>query len=564
MRTQKLITPFEEKGVSLWQSEHPSPMMKRDSWMSLCGEWDLFVIKKTEEQMLGKITVPFAPEARISGIERHKQKGERYAYEKSFVLPKGFDKSRVILHFGAVDAICRIFINGEFVFKHVGGYTSFECDITAFIKCGENKVRVEVTDETDKALPYGKQRKKRGGMWYTPITGIWQSVWLEGVPEEYIKELKITPYLDRVVISTVGGKSEKRITTGDKEVCYTGDTVEIKIENPINWSPENPYLYDFVITDGEDAVRSYFALRTIGTEGGKITLNGKPYFFNGVLDQGYYSDGIYTPASPEGFVYDIMTMKKMGFNMLRKHIKIESDLFYYYCDKLGMVVFQDAVNNGRYSYVLDTVLPTVGFKKAFDRIRSKRTKSEFEKTLQDAARQLYNHPSVCYWTIFNEGWGQFEADRLYEKMKGIDPTRVWDATSGWFAKKKSDVTSEHVYFRKIKLKGDNKRPLVLSEFGGYSYKLEKHSYNLDKTYGYGKFENREDFQIALKKLYLEEILPSVKNGLCGCVLTQLSDVEDETNGLLTYDRQIVKVDIAKMKSIADEINKAFYENKGYY
>ncbi len=559
MRTQRLITPFEEKGAALWQSEHPKPIMKRDSWMTLCGEWDLFVIKKRKEKLIGKITVPFVPESRISGIERNKQKGEVYAYENSFVLPEGFDKGRIILHFDAVDAISRVFINGKFATEHVGGYTSFECDITAFIKNGDNKVRVEVTDETDKALPYGKQRKRRGGMWYTPITGIWQSVWLESVPMEYIKEIKITPYLDHVVIETVGGKGEKRIIIGHKEQCYTGDRIEIEIENAINWTPENPHLYDFVITDGEDLVKSYFALRTVGVEGGNITLNGKPYFFNGVLDQGYYSDGIYTPASPEGFVYDIMTMKKMGFNMLRKHIKIESDLFYYYCDKLGMAVFQDAVNNGHYNYVLDTVLPTVGFKKAFDRIRSKRVKKEFEKTLLDAVRQLYNHPSVCYWTIFNEGWGQFDSDRLYEKMKKTDPTRVWDATSGWFFKKKSDVTSEHVYFRKIKLKGDGKRPLVLSEFGGYSYKLEEHSYNLDKTYGYGKFDNKEDFENALEKLYLEEILPCVKRGLCGCVLTQLSDVEDETNGLVTYDRQIVKVDTAKMKSIADEIEKAFYE-----
>ena len=558
IRTQKLVTPFEEKNTISWMSEHPKPLMKRDKWMSLCGEWELFV-KNNKESFVGNVMVPFPPEARISKIERSLSSGEGYVYKKRFLLPESFCHGRVILHFGAVDAISEVFVNGSFVTRHEGGYTAFECDITPFLTDGKNELWVYVKDETDLDLCYGKQSKKRGGMWYTPITGIWQSVWLECVPEEYIKKLKITPSLDAVTIQTEGGKADKRVIIGDKEYSFSGDSINIKIENAVNWSPENPYLYNFSITDGEDRIESYFALRCVDIKDGYIRLNGKPYFFNGVLDQGYFSDGIYTPASPEGFVYDILTMKKLGFNMLRKHIKIEHDLFYYYCDKYGMAVFQDAVNNGRYNYLLDTVLPTVGLKKAFDRVFSARQKEMFVKELTEAAEQLYNHPSLCYWTIFNEGWGQFDADFLYEKMKALDPTRVWDATSGWFKKKKSDVVSEHVYFRKVKLKAKGENPLVLSEFGGYSYKIAEHSYNLDKTYGYGKFENKENFENALEKLYCEGIIPSVKGGLCACVLTQLSDVEDETNGLVTYDRCVVKVDEGRMQQIAKKVYDAFSE-----
>ncbi|MBQ8410489.1 MAG: glycoside hydrolase family 2, partial [Ruminiclostridium sp.] len=448
---------------------------------------------------------------------------------------------------------------------HNGGYIPFCFDITRALKTGENIVEVIVTDTLDTDYPYGKQCRKRGGMWYTPISGIWQAVWLESVPENYIKSLKLTPSLDSITIETEGGIAEKTVTihteNGDIAESFSGNKACIKIPSPVLWSPENPYLYSLTLECGEDRIESYFGLRTIET--GKVNntpcilLNGKPYYFHGLLDQGYYSDGIYTPASPEGYLWDIKEMKKLGFNMLRKHIKIEPDLFYYYCDKYGMIVFQDFVNSGKYNFLIDTALPTIGLKKGITHTATKRRKSIFEDTARKTISLLYNHPCVCYYTIFNEGWGQYDADRIYEELKKIDPTRIYDATSGWFTEKKSDVKSEHIYFRKIKLKADPEKPLVLSEFGGYSCKIENHCFNLDENYGYKTFDSPKSLSAGLSELYLSEIVPAVEQGLCADVLTQVSDVEDETNGLCTYDRQVVKVEERTMKIIAKALNKAF-------
>ncbi len=554
----KLKTPFEESLISSWEMEYPRPQMKRESFLSLCGAWNLSVKKQGKSENLGEITVPYPPESRISGIERALGDDEKYIYQKSFGLGE-IKEDRVIIHFGAVDQIARVFINGNFVGENKGGYIPFSYDITECAVNGENEIRVEVLDKTDIRLPYGKQCKNRGGMWYTPISGIWQSVWIEIVPENCIKKLKITPTLDTVTIETEGGEEEKTIILGKKEYVYKGDSVTLEIENAICWTPENPHLYDFEIISGKDRIKSYFALRTIDIENGYIRLNKEPYFFHGVLDQGYYSDGIYTPASPEGYKYDILTMKKLGFNMLRKHIKIEPDVFYHYCDKLGMVVFQDAVNNGKYSFIRDTALPTVGLRLYKEPKISQMQKNAFKNTISDAVELLYNHPSVCYWTIFNEGWGQFDADGIYECMKKRDPTRVWDATSGWFKQKKSDVDSEHVYFRKIKLCQKGDRPLVLSEFGGFSCAVTNHVFNADKAYGYSKNKTKEEFLEAIEALYLDEVVPCIENGLCAAVTTQLSDVEDEINGLVTYDRQIVKVNGEEMLNIRKMLDKAFRE-----
>ncbi len=553
-----LYTPFESDNEHSWD-EYPRPQMKRDSFFSLCGEWTLFA----GSENLGIIKVPFPPQSRISGIEADASKLEYFVYKKEFVIESSFIRDKVILHFGAVDQIALVYINGKKVGEHTGGYIPFSFDVTEYVKEGINSISVEVTDTLDTDIPYGKQRKNRGGMWYTPISGIWQPVWLESVPDSYISSIKIKPTLDSVTIDTVGGNKEKKIKINgiDSEYSYLGDSVTIKIDTPQLWSPEHPFLYEFSIDCGDDHIESYFALRRVDikSENNKsyICLNNKPYFFHGILDQGYFSDGIYTPATPRGYIYDILTMKRLGFNTLRKHIKIEPELFYYYCDKYGMIVFQDMVNSGKYNFMLDTALPTVGLKRGISHKASKKRKELFENSIRETATLLYNHPSVCYYTIFNEGWGQYDADRIYSEMKSYDSTRIWDATSGWFTESKSDVQSEHVYFKKIDLKVDPNMPLVLSEFGGYSLPIEEHCFNLNKEYGYKSFKNKGELMSGIENLYTNEIIPMIKKGLCATVLTQVSDVEDEINGLVTYDRQVIKVDEKRMKRLSELLYKAF-------
>lgn len=563
-RICQLTTPFENSSSFSWD-EYPRPQFKRDSYLSLCGQWQLSVKKQNETTPLGEITVPYPPESRISGIGRNLEKGEQYIYSKVFTVADDFNKGRILLHFGAVDQLAKVWVNDSFVDEHIGGYLPFSFDITDYVKTGENKITVEVTDNLDIEYTYGKQRIDRGGMWYTPVSGIWQPVWLESVVEKHIENIRITPYLDRVDVEVFGGSEEKLMVIstpdGNVEHSFSGSKTTVQIDNAVNWTPENPYLYTFTITSGADTVESYFALRTVAIEKVKgqsyICLNGKPYFFHGLLDQGYYSDGIYTPATPEGFVWDIMNMKKLGFNTLRKHIKIEPDLFYYYCDKYGMVVFQDMINAGKYHYIIDTVLPTIGFKKGFRHNPTQKRKEYFEKECRAICDLLYNHPCVCYYTIFNEGWGQYNADRIYKELKQYEPTRVFDATSGWFVEKESDVVSEHIYFRKIKMKPNADRPLVLSEFGGYSHKVEGHSFNLDNNYGYKTFDSNESLTDGIYNLYTTEVVNAINIGLCAAVLTQVSDVEDETNGIATYDRQVIKTDESKMTDMADKIFAAF-------
>lgn len=564
VRTTRLQTPFERDIPDVPFAEYPRPQMERASYLNLNGTWELSVRRGKTIRRIGKITVPFVPESSLSGIEKTFQKRDMLIYCRTFTLPDGFVKDRVLLHFGAVDQTAWVFVNDVPVGEHTGGYLPFSCDITDALTDGANTLRVEVSDPLDTALPYGKQRRKRGGMWYTPISGIWQTVWCESIPAAYIKDLRITPTLDSVTIETDGGEEEKHLIvhfdSGDKEYTYRGDCFTLGVEDAHLWTPETPYLYRFTLQTGEDIVRSYFALRTVsvGRVGAceRLLLNGKPYFFNGLLDQGYFSDGIYLPATEEGYRCDILTMKALGFNTLRKHIKIEPAVFYYECDRLGMVVFQDIVNSGAYSFLRDTALPTIGFKHKLPRLTSKRRRKHFLESAEQTVAHLYDHPCVCYYTLFNEGWGQHDADALYTHFKTLDGSRIWDATSGWFFGEKSDVQSEHVYFKPVKLKAGNK-PLVLSEFGGYSCKIAGHAFNLDKTYGYRFYESTDEFCTALYALYRDEIVPAAASGLCAAILTQVSDVEDETNGLVTYDRQVCKVDAAEMARVNDEVQAAF-------
>lgn len=568
-RIVTLTTPFEKNVEKIPYNRHPRPQMERKDFICLNGEWSLSVQNKQGERDLGSILVPFPPQSKISGIYKSFDKKDTLIYRRVFTLPNTFSKDKLILHFDAVDQECTVLLNGIEIGIHIGGYLPFSFDITNAVKLGENNITVYVTDRTDTNIPYGKQRIKRGGMWYTPISGIWQTVWLEALPCEYIKDLKISSDTKSVTIKTTGGDKSKNITisteNGEKSYNYEGDSFTLMLDNPKCWSPEEPYLYRFTLKCGEDEIKSYFALRTVEVKaGGKfphIALNGKPYFFNGLLDQGYFSDGIYMPSTEKGYENDIVTMKKLGFNMLRKHIKIEPDIFYYYCDKYGMIVFQDMVNSGKYSFLIDTALPTIGLKSGVRHYASKYRKQLFEASAKQTVKHLFNHPSICCYTIFNEGWGQYSDDTLYDELKSLDPTRIYDTASGWFKPRKSDFESVHTYFKPIKIKKAPSLPYFLSEFGGYSCKIRNHSFNLDKTYGYRKYEDINEFEDALKKLYLDEILPAVKNGLCAAVLTQVSDVEDETNGLMTYDRQIIKISADSLKPIFKEIYTAFIESQ---
>ena len=376
-------------------------------------------------------------------------------------------------------------------------------------------------------------------------------MWLEEVPDEYIKDVKLTPDQKGVKIKVIGGAKEKTLTLGEKEYSFSDDEFYLEVESPVLWTPENPHLYHFTLKSGNDEIKSYFALREIKIEQGKIKLNGQEIFLNSVLDQGYFPDGVFLPATFKGFEDDIAFLKECGFNALRKHIKLEPDYFYYLCDKMGILVMQDFINNGKYNFVRDTALPTIGVKKMPMLRANKKQKTQFEKTSVGVVNALYNHPSVVYYTIFNEGWGQFDSTKYYHFFKNLDSTRIYDTASGWFKGCESDVESEHIYFKKAKI-NESDKPIVISEFGGYSFKINEHSFNLKNTYGYRFFDDQTKFESALISLYEDEILPLKQKGLCGAVLTQLSDVEDETNGLLTYDRKIRKISPEKLKAVFDK------------
>ncbi len=557
-RHTDLDTPFHDEGA--WQS-HPNPQMMRRNYRILNGEWSLSLLQKNTVTPLGKIEIPFPPESALSGIRTTFKKGDILLYERRFTPPVHKENERVVLHFGAVDCLADVTLNGRTLGSHEGGYLPFSFDVTPYLE-DENTLTVKVKDSTSPLYPYGKQRKKRGGMWYTPISGIWQTVWLESTPENPITKLKITPTETSVTIETAGGEKHKRLTLKNGvSYSYEGNRITITPENPRLWSPDDPYLYEFTLTDGKDIIESYFALRsfTADVKNGTpcLCLNSKPIFCHGILDQGYFPDGIYTPKHERAYEEDIRLLKSLGFNMLRKHIKIEPERFYYDCDRLGILVFQDFVNSGRYSFFRDTVLPTVGIRRGIRQRRSKKQKEIFETAAKETLSHLYNHPSIVAYTVFNEGWGQYEADRLYELCRECDPTRLYDTASGWFYEKKSDFQSEHIYFKKLALKGCGKKPLFLSEFGGYSYAVEEHRFNLDKEYGYKRFTNAKDFENALIALYETEVIPAVHEGLAATVYTQLSDVEDEINGLITYDRKIVKVSQDRFSALSQKLYREF-------
>ena len=538
-------------------SVYPRPQMIRDSYLCLNGEWAFDITKEATRptSFASRIAVPFPPESPLSGVCKTPENGEFLHYQCTFSIPDGFKKERLFLHFGAVDQIATVYLNGFELGTHVGGYLPFCFEITDHVQ-NENDLYIRVQDDLSLKLPHGKQTKKRGGMWYTPTSGIWQTVWIEATPGEYIHSLKITPSTTSVTIEISSDSKEKTLILKEsgERFTFTGNSITLTPQVQHLWTPESPYLYEFTLLAGEDSVDSYFALREISIQKAngipRICLNGKPYFIQALLDQGYYPGGHFLPSSERGYEEDIIAAKRMGYNTLRKHIKIEPMIFYHLCDKHGIIVFQDMVNNGKYSFLRDTALPTVGILKRNDKKLHKdhATRENFKTAMRETIEHLYNCSSVLLYTIFNEGWGQFCADDMYRIAKEADSTRIFDSTSGWFWQKESDVDSLHVYFKPLKKKPPSERPLIISEFGGYSLRIEGHLLS-PKNYGYKSFSDKEDFFHALKSLYLEQALPLVSEGLCGLVYTQIADVEDETNGLLTHDRLVEKVDAKKMREI---------------
>ena len=553
-------------------SEYPRPQLKRESYICLNGLWDYAIrgIESIPDVFDGKILVPYSPEVEKSGVNKVVKPNDYLFYRLDYEMPADFIKDKVILHFGAVDQIAEVFINGKFALKHIGGFLPFELDIKPFLTDNKVQIVLRVQDTTNSSYhSSGKQSLNPGGIWYKPQSGIYMPVWMESVSTGYIEKIKITPNIDNKTVNIVFKSSKKAAKLALNEKIYDivadQDNI-IEIDDLKLWSPENPYLYEFKIYNDVDEINSYFAMRKISlVKKGKrlvIALNNQEYFMKGVLDQGYYQDGLLTPNSDEDYINDIKLIKNLGFNVSRKHIKIESLRWYYHCDRLGLLVWQDFVNGcTKYDFWLNQVPLFVRYKisdhryKKFFRENEEGRKEAYQEFL-DTIDLLYNSPCIVLWTIFNEAWGQFDAKEMYEKLKQIDPTRLYDHASGWHDQGSSDVKSMHIYKWKVKVpnrRATKNRAYVCSECGAYI--LDKRLKEAKKKEGfiYLLFNNKEDFQKEYTRFIKEEIIPAKNKGMSAFIYTQLSDVEEEMNGFITYDRKEIKVDVETIKQINDAI-----------
>ena len=592
--------------------EYPRPRMQRDNYVMLNGVWDYTIVPVDGEigvEILaqqtipsrwdGQIVVPFSPEAPLSGVGRTVQPSEFLWYKRKIELPKLADDQRLILHFEAVDWMCACFVDDKLVGTHVGGYLPFSFDVTDLLGSSETgeatadsadtaELVLCVWDPSDTGSQLrGKQRLSRGDIWYTAQSGIWQSVWYEVVSAVHLESLTLKGDMFGAleVRANVRASGLAGVQTGAFKlelslkdelgqdvllatlpVDGAGEiSAELHVDDPQLWSPESPHLYAVEATlwqDGVvvDFVRSYCAFRTVEVkpdEAGvpRVHLNGAPYFVRGVLDQGYWPDGLLTAPSDDALVYDVEAMKSAGFNTLRKHIKIESERWYYHCDRIGMLVWQDCVSGGSaYSPWHTSQKPTL-FSFTWGRFDDTTPRhhealsagdegyrKEWTETCQEMVKLLDGHPSIGFWTLFNEGWGQFDACAATEAVRALDATRPIDATSGWYDQGCGDFLSIHNYFRPFRAgwhgKQRGNRAAIISEFGGLAQMTPGHT-SLDHSYGYGDFATVEDWRGAVQKLLAVAESLQVE-GLSGYVYTQVSDVEEEVNGLLTYDRKINK------------------------
>jgi len=581
-----LITLYTKWGESLDKNkilqEYPRPQFVRDSYLNLNGEWDYSLKNGTEKpEYKEKIIVPFSIESPLSGVKgKSLLPGMTLWYKKIVDLTKIKNQGRFLLHFGAVDQYTKVFINGKKVGDHDGGYTPFYFDITDFLNndLAHTKIVVRVEDNySENGAAIGKQGNPRKGIFYVRTGGIWQTVWIESVPRVYIKDVRIVPRYDEscvTFIMLIDGDIRKRtkgnIVILDKEGNYINSSKvnphewqNISIpKNFTSWSPENPYLYKLEYSYQEDCVKSYFGMRkfSIGRDKNKTSrlfLNNKPYFQKGVLDQGYWSDGYYTAPSDEAIIYDIKTMKELGFNMLRKHVKIEPKRWYYHCDTIGMIVWQDLPSGGNFPYNRTdeaTFIPDDDYE-MYSR-KSELGRSNFMRDLFMTMAELYNVPSLSTWVPFNEGWGQFDSVKIANTIKDADKTRYVDHASGWVDHNGPDFKSLHIYYEKIKINPDElKRPVVLSEYGGYGCIIKNHV-GCETQFSYLMFKKRK-ITNAIIRLIKKQICPSIQDGLSASVYTQLSDVEGEVNGLLTYDRKVLKVN----KNLIRRVNNMIVFNK---
>ena len=582
--------------------EYPRPLLRRSSYTNLNGYWDYAFTRefKIPEKYDGQILVPFSPEAVLSGVSRQLMPDEYLWYRRVFII-EGWNgrKSgrRLILHFGAVDQACAVYVNGQRAARHTGGYLPFEADITQLVRDGENELIVAVKDLSDTSChARGKQRLERGGMFYTAQSGIWQTVWMEEVPETYIQTIESVtdPDAGTVRIRVTAAENNKYEgtevkTSGHQEgdrasglpvqvqihrpglytdsceysvdeeilcsgIGSAGEWIEIAIPDIMLWTCETPYLYFFTVTMGEDRVESYFAMRRFSVEKDekgipRICMNGEVQFQNGVLDQGYWPDGLYTAPSDEAMIFDITEMKRCGFNMVRKHIKIEPQRWYWHCDRLGIVVWQDMVNGGEaYRYWFVTYLATVmswrniKIKDSHPWLLARRERTgrtEFVREMKETIRLLKGHPSICTWVIFNEGWGQFQTKELTRIAREADPDRLIDPASGWFDQGGGDLQSVHNYFFRLKVRPEKERAAVLSEIGGHTYREPDHS-ACEGLYGYGACRDKEALGRAYREL-TKKVKKLIPQGLCASVYTQWTDIEEEINGVYTWDREVRKI-----------------------